>query len=169
MTPDGLQLEVVERSSLGAGGRREIVELCSDALSSDCRGLFGFLPDDSTHVRGLLNGRLVGHACWATRRLMSDGHDALTTAWIDTVVVAPDLQRRGVGTAVLRRIAEQTLGFELRALGTEQMSFFERLGWERWRGTTSDVLHDPLDTLMVLRSATTPADLDLGAPISGGY
>ena len=45
------------------------------------------------------------------------------------------------------------------------MPFFERLGWERWRGPTVGVLHDPLDTLMVLRTATTPS-VDTASPIT---
>jgi hypothetical protein len=45
------------------------------------------------------------------------------------------------------------------------MPFFERLGWERWHGPTVGVLHDPLDTLMVLRTATTPS-VDTASPIT---
>jgi GNAT superfamily N-acetyltransferase len=164
VTPAGLQLEVVERSSLGDAGRRAIVELCSDALETDCADLFGFLPAGSTHVRGLIDGRLVGHACWAARTLSVEGHGPLAAAWVDTVVVAPDHQRRGIGTAVIGRLDVLTARFELRALGTERVPFFAGLGWERWEGPSSEVLHDPVDTLMVLRTLATP-DLDLNARV----
>ena len=163
--PDGLRLEVVHRSSLGADRHTAIIELCSDALKVDCRDLFGFLPADSRHVLATMDGRLIGHACWATRQFRVDDDEPLETAWIDTVVVAPKAQRLGVGSAVMRHVAELTAGIELRALGTEQMPFFERLGWERWLGSTAGVLHDPLDTLMVLRTKTTPP-LDTARPIA---
>ena len=163
--PDGLRLEVVHRSSLGTDGRGTIIELCSDALKVDCQDLFGFLSADSSHVLASIDGRLIGHACWATRQLQVDDDEPLETAWIDTVVVAPDAQRHGVGSAVMRHVAEMTAGFDLGALGTEQMPFFERLGWEPWLGPTSGVLHDPLDTLMVLRTATTPS-VDTAVPIT---
>ena len=166
--PDGLEIEVVDRSSLGATDRRAIVEVCSEALGVDCEGLFGFFPPDTTHVRAFVDERLVGHACWATRVLRVGGHGAMRTAFVDTVVVAPDHQRHGVGSAVMRRVAEQTEGFDLRVLGTEQMPFFGRLGWESWEGPDAGVLHDPADTLMVLRTVTTPPNLDLRAPITGG-
>ena len=162
---NGLRLEVVDRSSLGTDGRSAIIELCSDALKVDCSDLFGFLPADSAHVLATIDGRLVGHACWATRHFRVDDEEPLETAWVDTVVVAPDAQHRGIGSAVMRQVAELTADFELRGLGTEQMPFFERLGWERWHGPTVGVLHDPLDTLMVLRTATTPS-VDTASPIT---
>jgi aminoglycoside 2'-N-acetyltransferase I len=107
----------------------------------------------------------VGHACWTTRRLRPEGCPPIRTAWVDAVTIAPAYQRQGIGTAVMRRLAEETGGFQLRALGTEQMTFFERLGWERWHGPTEGVLHDPLDCLMVRPTVTTPA-LDTSGPIA---
>jgi hypothetical protein len=162
---DGLALEVVDRSTLDEKGRAAIVELCSSALNVDCRDLFGFLPADSTHLRAILEGRLVGHACWSARSLAIPRHEPLRAAWVDTVVVVPELQSRGFGSSIMRSLDGLTATFDLRALGTEQMPFFARLGWERWEGPTLGVLHDPLDTLMVLRTVTTPA-LDLGSSIS---
>jgi aminoglycoside 2'-N-acetyltransferase I len=63
-----------------------------------------------------------------------------------------------VGTIVRRE-------FELGALSTGAHRFYERLGWQRWRGPTfvGDVRSDEEDDgVMVL--AVTP--VDLGAPIS---
>ena len=65
----------------------------------------------------------------------------------------------------MRRLADETADFELRGLGTERMTFFERLGWERWHGSTEGVLHDPLDSLMILRTTATPP-LDTAASIT---
>jgi GNAT superfamily N-acetyltransferase len=164
--PDGLEIEVVDRSSLDATDRRAIVALCSDAPGVDCEGLFGFFPPDAMHVRPFVDERLVGHACWATRVLRVGRHQSLRTAFVDTVVVAPEHQRHGIGSAVMRHVAELTDGFDLRALGTERIAFFGGLGWEAWEGPDAGILHDPADTLMVLWTATTPP-LDLRASIIG--
>ena len=148
-------LSVMPLADLGPAGEAAIVRLCSEALGTDCGSLFGFLSA-STHVLADLDGRLVGHACWTTRQLKPSGVPALQTAWVDAVTVAPAHQRRGIGSLVMRRLADLTDGVELRALGTERMGFFEQLGWVRWQGPTVHVLHDPLDTLMILRTASSP-------------
>ena len=62
--------------------------------------------------------------------------------------------------------------FELGALSTTRHGFYERLGWQRWRGPTF-VRHgavtvrteDEDDGIMVLLYGTT-ASLDLALPIS---
>jgi aminoglycoside 2'-N-acetyltransferase I len=164
VTSDRLELSVVPLEALSPAARSAIVAVCTDALRTDCGRLFDYLSS-STHVIATIDGRLVGHACWTTRRLAPDGQEPLRTAWVDAMVVAPDRQRLGVGTSVMRRLAERTESYELRGLGTEQMAFFERIGWERWRGPTPGVHHDPLDTLMILRTTATPA-LDLEEVIS---
>ena len=164
MRPDQLELASVPLAALGPPTRASIVGLCTDALDHDCSSLFGYLSN-STHVLATLNGRLVGHACWTTRQLVPDGGPPLRTAWVDAVVVDPAHQNVGVGTSVMRRLAELTADYDLRALGTEQAAFFARLGWERWHGPTAGVLHDPLDSLMILGTETSPR-LDTGMPIS---
>jgi len=136
--------------------RSAIVAVCTDALQTYCDTLFEYLSG-SMHVVASFDGRLVGHACWTTRLFAPDDREPLRTAWVDAVVVAPSLQRRGIGTALMRRLAEETEDFELRGLGTEAMAFYERLGWERWHGPTPGVHHDPLDTLMILRTDRTPS------------
>jgi aminoglycoside 2'-N-acetyltransferase I len=66
-------------------------------------------------------------------------------------------------------------GFELGALGTGRFSFYERLGWERWRGPSyvrtpegERATPDDDGALMVFRTPATPTDplLDLDARIS---
>jgi aminoglycoside 2'-N-acetyltransferase I len=150
-----VDLTVVPIAQLTAEERDLIVALCSSALLTDCSSLFGYLVDP-VHVLARDGTRLVGHACWTERRLEAAGFDSCRTAWIDAVAVAPDLQQRGIGTRVMTRLAEEIAGFDLGALGTERSAFYERLGWERWAGSTEGVLHDPLDTLMILRTKNTP-------------
>ena len=165
MRPDPPELASLSLAALSPGTRASIVRLCTAALASDCSSLFGFLSD-STHVLATLDGRLIGHACWTTRRLVPADLPPLRTAWVDAVVVDPAHQNVSVGTCVMRRVAELTADYDLRALGTEQAAFFARLGWERWHGPTAGVLHDPLDSLMILGTETFPR-LDTGMPISG--
>jgi aminoglycoside 2'-N-acetyltransferase I len=164
LRPDPPELASVPLAALSPGARASIIRLCTDALASDCSSLFGYLSD-STHVLATLDGRLVGHACWTTRRLVPADLPPLRTSWVDAVVVDPAHQNIGVGTSVMRRLAELTEDFDLRALGTEQIAFFARLGWERWRGPTRGVLHDPLDSLMILGTATSPR-MNTALPIS---
>lgn len=148
---------------LGVERRDAIVALCTASLQTDCGTLFGYLAG-SIHVLARVDDRLVGHACWWPRWLQVRDSDRLRTAWVDAVVVAPDQQRRGIGSAVMTRLTDEIADFDLGGLGTERMAFFERLGWERWTGETDHVLHDPVDTLMILRTAST-ARIDTSAPI----
>lgn len=90
----------------------------------------------------------------------------------------PTWQGRGIGSAVLTRLADETADYQLRALSTARVSFYARLGWQRWRGRlavrTAAGLHDtPEETVMVLPTDLTPA-LDLGRlltaePRGGGH
>ena len=159
-----LVLTVVPVAGLGPADKAAIVRLCSEALAVDCGNLFDLLSA-STHVLAHLDGRLVGHACWTTRWLQPAGLPPLRAAWVDAVCVAPSLQNRGIGSEVMRRLADESAGFELGALGTERLSFYEHLGWEPWRGPSEGVLHDPLDALMILRTATAPP-LDTAVPLT---
>jgi aminoglycoside 2'-N-acetyltransferase I len=62
---------------------------------------------------------------------------------------------------------------ELGALGTDLFDFYERLGWERWRGPLSVRIETgPVRTpeedgfVMFRRTPATPSDLDPGEPLS---
>jgi GNAT superfamily N-acetyltransferase len=125
--------------------------------------------DSGDHVLARLEGRLVGHAVWGTRWLQPEGSEPLRTAYVDAVASDPDLWGRGVGSAVMRRLAEETAGYQLRGLGTDRPAFYERLGWERWlgpkgvrhpEGTRQGVDLMPEEIVLVLRTPSTPR-LDL--------
>ena len=162
--PARARVLIVPVANLTTADKTAIIRLCSEAHGVDFGRLFEFLSDPN-HVLAYLGDELVGHACWTTRRLRPGGLPPLRTAWVDAVSTAPAHQNRGIGSLVMQRLAAETAAFELGALGTDRLTFYERLGWAAWRGSTEDVLHDPLDTLMVLRTATTPP-LDLTAPIT---
>jgi aminoglycoside 2'-N-acetyltransferase I len=82
-------------------------------------------------------------------------------------------QRQGLGTLLMREVdAYIVAGFELGALGTGSQAFYERLGWEAWRGPTSvrtasglERTPDEDGSILVLRTPTSPP-LSLTEPIS---
>jgi aminoglycoside 2'-N-acetyltransferase I len=141
----------------------------------------GFTEDDwqhalgGVHVIGEADGAIVSHASVVERPLEVAGRP-LRTGYVEAVATAPGQHGRGHGSAVIGEVnAIIRAGFELGALGTGRLSFYERLGWERWRGpsfvrTAEGEVATPEDdgALMVLRTPATPTDppLDLDSPIS---
>ena len=89
----------------------------------------------------------------------------LRCGYVENVATAPALHGRGIGSVVMRRIGQIIADdFEIGSLATGSNHFYERLGWETWRGPcfarrggelfrTAD--HD--GDVMVLRTAATPA------------
>lgn len=149
--------------------------LMADAFAEDEHG--GFTDDDWAHALGGIHvlaeeeGRIVGHASVVARDIRVGGRP-LRTGYVEAVATAVERQGHGIGTAVMRTVAEHLAGFELGALGTGSQGFYARLGWEVWRGpssvrTAGGELRTPQEDgyLMVLRTPLTPA-IDLDAPIS---
>jgi len=58
------------------------------------------------------------------------GH-LLRTAYADAVAVTPNLQGRGVGSAVKQHLAATVANYDVACLETDKQSFHQRLGWER--------------------------------------
>jgi aminoglycoside 2'-N-acetyltransferase I len=119
-----------------------------------------------------LDGGIASHAAVVERTLHIAGRP-VRTGYVEAVATMPEFQGRGLGTEVMQaaggHIQEQ---FELGALGTGEQPFYERLGWEIWRGPTSvrapsgEVpTPDEDGYIMVLRTPSSPT-LDLDAPIS---
>ena len=79
---------------------------------------------------------MVSHAAVVERILELDGRP-LRSGYVEAVATLPDCQGRGLGTLVVREITafiDRT--YELGALDTGVGAFYERLGWQLWRGTT---------------------------------
>ena len=166
---DDLSVVVLPTAALTAATREAIVALCTRAFAHDSTHDFTTLFDfviDSMHVLAREHDLLVGHACWAIRWLQPEGLPPLRTAYVDAVATEPACQGRGIGTAVMQRFAQEAAGCQLNALSSEQaVGFYERLGWERWRGPTAvrtpqGLQPTPDDIVLIRRTPTTPA-LDL--------
>lgn len=168
----GLELSVAPADHLSVVARKEIIALCAAAFDEDFGRLFDLLPG-STHVLARLDGRLVGHACWVTRWLQPGELAPLRTAYVEAVATDPAHQGRGIGGSVMRLLAEEIRGYDVGALSPAVHPFYERLGWEHWRGPTAirteeGLLSTPDDEIMILRTTRTPP-LDLDAPISAEW
>jgi aminoglycoside 2'-N-acetyltransferase I len=125
------------------------------------------------HVLALEEGELVAHAAVVDRTLRAAGRP-LRTGYVEGVATRPDRRRQGLARLVMREADPIIRGrYQLGALsdGSAVPGFYERLGWERWRGPTFvDATPEPVrtedddDGVMVLRTPTT-GDLDLAAPL----
>jgi len=107
------------------------------------------------------------------RRLLQVGGRPFQTGYVEAVATRRGRQGEGLGSRVMERatgiVRER---FEMGALGTGRYRFYERLGWERWRGPSfvrrgDELVRTPEDDdgLMVLRFGAS-ADVDLTAPIA---
>src|SRR5579872_3300794 len=155
--PDGLRLAVVTLADLTTRQKEEIVALCSRAFAEEDFGTLFELVSGSTHILAWLERRLVGHALFGERRLQPEGLPELRTAYVDAVATDPELQGRGIGSAVMERLAASIRDFEFGGLSTERPSFYARLGWERWPGPLAvrgpdGIVETPDDIVMILRT-----------------
>jgi aminoglycoside 2'-N-acetyltransferase I len=124
------------------------------------------------HVVADLDGRIVAHGSVVPREIHAGGRP-LAAGYVEAVATHPGLQRTGVGTAVMGEIGAIIADrYEAGFLGTGELGFYERLGWEVWRGplwvrTTDGDRRTPDEDgfLMVLRTQSSPS-LDLDAPLS---
>lgn len=171
MTPstatEGLILSTMAATDLSPEGRAEIIALCTAAYEEDFTDMFDVLPG-SVHLLARLDGRLVSHAAWVTRWLQPEGLPVLRTAFVEAVATAPEHQGKGFASAVLRELAARITDYELGALSPSDAAFYERLGWELWRGplgirTDLAIMPTPGEEAMILRlPKTPPLDLDRG-------
>ena len=114
----------------------------------------------------------MAHAVVSTRWVQPEGQRELKTAYVDAVSTLPRYQGLGYGSEVMRRLAAEIGDYEIACLQTDEPSFYERLGWEVWRGPLAGRSADggliPTPDqrgVMVLRLHQTPA-LDLDAALS---
>jgi aminoglycoside 2'-N-acetyltransferase I len=168
-----LGIQVVRSESLSDAERRSVISLCNRAFEEDLEPLFDTFVD-ATHVLGYYGGSLVSHALWVARDLQVGTSPLSRTAYIEAVATEQPYRNRGFATAIMKRVAEEIQDFDLAALSPFSVAYYERLGWELWRGplfirTEDSLLPSPDDEeVMILRLPGTP-DLDLSAPLSAEW
>lgn len=138
-----------------------------------------FSDDDWAHALGGwhaligMDDEVVAHAS-VIPRAVTFGDRRLRAGYVEAVAVRPDLQRTGLGTAVMTPIGDVIhQHFEVGVLSSGEWRFYERLGWERWRGPSSlrtadgrlERTPDDDEGVMILRVAAS-RDLDVAAPIA---
>lgn len=157
-------------------------ELSADVLAElrrllDAAFAGGFSDDDWEHALGgshvlALDGEvIVAHAAVVARELHVAGRP-FPVGYVEGVATARTRAREGLGSAVMvEATALVRRDFAMGALSTAVHGFYERIGWERWRGPTfvragSELFRteDEDDGVMVLRIGPS-AGVDLGAAI----
>ena len=137
-----------------------------------------FTSEDWDHTFGGVHfivedaGRIVSHASVIERELRTSGH-RLRTGYVEGVATSPGHRRRGLGSDVMRAVgASIDETFELGALGTGLVAFYERLGWIVWAGPTGVRTPEGVvptseeDGSILVRLTPATPDLDRAAPIS---
>jgi aminoglycoside 2'-N-acetyltransferase I len=156
-------LRTLRTSELDEATRAAVVRLCLDAHQvGDFENLFSYLPPDGLHVLADLGDELVGHAVVTTRWLQPLELPLLRTAYVDAVSTSPAQQRQGIGSAVMTQLASAIGDYDVACLETDRVSFYERLGWEEWRGPLAGRSFEGLiptpdqHGVMILRLPRTP-------------
>jgi aminoglycoside 2'-N-acetyltransferase I len=159
-----LRITTRRTADIDAALQDAIVRMCTTAHGVDFGSLFSFLPLDGLHVIGWMNAEVAGHAVITTRWLQPEGLPILRTAYVDAVATSPAYQSRGIGSAVMRHLAEAVAAedYEIAGLQSDLRGFYERLGWERWRGPLAGRTETGLaptpdqDGVFILRLPRTP-------------
>ncbi len=171
---ESITVTSIRTEDLNAATRASIIQLCIAAhQEEDFKHLFSYVPSGGLHFLAYRDEQLVGHALVTTRWLQPEGQPVLKTAYVDAVATLPAYQGHGYGSALLRQLASEIDGvYVIACLETERAAFYERLGWEVWRGplagrSEGGLIPTPHQTgVMILRLAQTPAlDLDQGLTI----
>jgi aminoglycoside 2'-N-acetyltransferase I len=148
---------------LDAEARAAIIHVCRTAhQADDFLHLFSYIPSGGIHVLAYRDQEVVSHAVVTTRWLQPEGQPVLRTAYVDAVATLPEVQGQGIGSLVMRHLASVIPDYEIACLETERIEFYERLGWELWRGPLAgrngtELMPTPEQTgIMILRLARTP-------------
>ena len=148
--------------ALTGAQEQEAVRLMDAAFAGDFDETDWAHALGGTHAVAFGDGRMVGHASVVPRDLWADDTH-LASGYVEAVAVLPELQGLGIGSELMRSLEAVLDGTELGVLGTDSHRFYERLGWERWRGTTwvrteSALVRtaDEDDGIMIRRTALTP-------------
>src|SRR4029450_7190016 len=110
-----LAVDVIESRTIPTSALQEVIGLCTEAYAEDFSHAFELLGP-GVHVIGRLDGRIVAHAMWVDRVLQVADGVRLRSAYVEAVATTPASQRRGFGTGVMRRVADEIRDYSLGAL-----------------------------------------------------
>jgi aminoglycoside 2'-N-acetyltransferase I len=129
-------LDVRRSSELSDFERTMLWALLMEAFNGDVA------REDWEHCLGGLhvimseNDQPIAHAAVVARTLVAGGRP-LSVGYVEGVATRSKWQKQGHGTEVMQAVGSIILrDYELGALATGRHGFFERLGWQRWRGAT---------------------------------
>jgi aminoglycoside 2'-N-acetyltransferase I len=166
---ENLILTSAQTEEINEPTRTAIIELCVEAhQEQDFRNLFTYVSSGGWHFLAYLGELLVSHALVTTRWLQTADHSLLKTAYIDAVATLPAYQGQGYGSALMGQLARDIdHEYVIACLETDRETFYERLGWQAWRGplagrSEQGLIPTPEQRgIMVLTlSQTPPLDLD---------
>jgi aminoglycoside 2'-N-acetyltransferase I len=167
-----VEITMLATQVLTAAPRSSVIDVCISAHENEeFRNLFTHIPSGGRHFLASRGSELVSHAVVTTRWVQPEGQPALKTAYVDAVSTLPMYQRLGYASAVMHRLAEEIGDYEIACLQTDRPGFYERLGWEVWRGSLAGrgehaLIPTPEQRgVMVLRLPRTPP-LDLEMPLT---
>jgi aminoglycoside 2'-N-acetyltransferase I len=171
--PESIALISARTEDLDDATRASIIQVCAEAhQEEDFKNLFSYIPSGGWHFLAYHDDDLVSHAVVTTRWLQPEGQSFLKTAYIDAVATLPAYQGLGYGSDLMRQLASKIDSeYQIACLETERETFYERLGWEVWRGplagrSEAGLIPTPNQTgIMILRLSPTPT-LDLNQGLS---
>lgn len=155
---------VAATEDLTAEQRSSVIDVCIAAHDNDdFNDLFTNIGSGGRHFLAYREQELVSHAVVTTRWAQPGGHPVLKTAYVDAVSTRPEHQGLGHASSVMARLAAAIDDYEIGCLQTDIPGFYERLGWEVWRGSLAgrrdrELVPTPEQRgVMVLRLPQTPA------------
>lgn len=124
------------------------------------------------HVAVFDGERVLSHGAVVPRRIRV-GARVFTTGYVEGIATTPPRQGQGLGSLVVTELNEVIRErFELGVLSSGEWGFYERFGWERWRGPTFVIdgdarrrTPDEDDGIMVLRLGPS-ATIDMTVAIA---
>jgi len=157
-----VRIAIARTAELNEPDREAIIQLCTQVFASDGFEQMFLHIVEGRHFLAYMQETLGSHAVVTTSWLQPEGLPVLKTAWVDAVETLPAYQRRGYGSIVMRHLAEHISDYTIAGLKTASHGFYERLGWETWRGALAGRSEDGLvptreqKGVMVLRLQHTP-------------
>jgi aminoglycoside 2'-N-acetyltransferase I len=169
---DAVNITALNTEDLTVARRSAIIDVCIAAHDEEnFKNLFTYIPSGGRHILVYRGAELVSHGVATTRWVEPAGRGELTTAYVDAVSTLPIHQGRGYASAMMRRLAAEVVDYDIACLQTDIPAFYERLGWELWRGplagrSENGLIPTPEQRgVMVLRLPRTPP-LDLEAQLT---